>query len=461
MSTISTSGIAPSSVIRAEHVLRIINALSSNANNDIIISGSLTVTGSTALSGSLNVTGGVTGSFSGDGSNLTGVTATANTSSLLTTASISGNTLTFTKGNSSTFNITIPSGGSISTGSFATTGSNQFSGSQGITGSIDLDNGSFTTLNDSSIMTVSPNLIIIENQGSPFNNTLLGQGVLSHYIGNNVQQLLFPASLSTGIKAITLPNDTGTVALTYNTVTTSSFNSFTSSYNTGSFTGSFVGDGSGLTGIPGVTPINTGSFATTGSNTFNGNQTISGSLKQGHLVTSSGNFSHAEGYKSQAVGQYSHAEGGGPAGTFTEQIGGRATGTGSHAEGSFTLASGSFSHAEGQFTTASAPWSHAEGLGTITNGWYQHAQGQYNIASSTSAAFIVGNGTSEEDRSNLVFAAGTQVQVTGSVRITTVLTLTPNNPLPPGQPTGSIAVSGSGADCKPYFWNGATWTSMI
>lgn len=33
-------------------------------------------------------------------------------------------------------------------------------------------------------------------------------------------------------------------------VSTSSFNSFTSSYNTGSFTGSFIGDGSQLTGLP-------------------------------------------------------------------------------------------------------------------------------------------------------------------------------------------------------------------
>jgi hypothetical protein len=47
---------------------------------------------------------------------------------------------------------------------------------------------------------------------------------------------------------------------------------------TGSFTGSFIGDGSGLTGIPGVTPIATGSFATTGSNQFKASQTISGSL---------------------------------------------------------------------------------------------------------------------------------------------------------------------------------------
>jgi hypothetical protein len=60
-------------------------------------------------------------------------------------------------------------------------------------------------------------------------------------------------------------------------VTTSSFNSFTSSYNTGSFTGSFVGNGSGLTNIP-TQSFNTGSFATTGSNIFLGNQIISGSL---------------------------------------------------------------------------------------------------------------------------------------------------------------------------------------
>jgi hypothetical protein len=43
-------------------------------------------------------------------------------------------------------------------------------------------------------------------------------------------------------------------AFTSSFVSTSSFNAFTSSYNTGSFTGSFigtfVGDGSGLTGLP-------------------------------------------------------------------------------------------------------------------------------------------------------------------------------------------------------------------
>lgn len=39
-------------------------------------------------------------------------------------------------------------------------------------------------------------------------------------------------------------------AFTGSFVSTSSFNAFTSSYNTGSFTGVFIGNGSGLTGLP-------------------------------------------------------------------------------------------------------------------------------------------------------------------------------------------------------------------
>jgi hypothetical protein len=66
-------------------------------------------------------------------------------------------------------------------------------------------------------------------------------------------------------------------------VTTSSFNTFTGSYNTGSFSGSFEGTSSyALTAsyLEGGITIDTGSFATTGSNTFIGNQTISGSIHQ-------------------------------------------------------------------------------------------------------------------------------------------------------------------------------------
>jgi hypothetical protein len=77
-------------------------------------------------------------------------------------------------------------------------------------------------------------------------------------------------------------------------VTTSSFNNFTSSYNTGSFTGSFIGSLQGTSSwatnallavsasnyqeIDPVFVAKSASLATTGSNTFIGNQTITGSL---------------------------------------------------------------------------------------------------------------------------------------------------------------------------------------
>ena len=48
---------------------------------------------------------------------------------------------------------------------------------------------------------------------------------------------------------------------------------------------------------------------------------------------------------------------------------------------------------------ASGNYSHAEGHATIANGDNQHVSGSYNIADTTSA-FIIGNGTSENDRKN-------------------------------------------------------------
>ena len=53
--TISTDGIYPGGVIKADHVLRIINALNGTANNFIIISGSLYVSGSTTFAQDLNL----------------------------------------------------------------------------------------------------------------------------------------------------------------------------------------------------------------------------------------------------------------------------------------------------------------------------------------------------------------------------------------------------------------------
>ena len=57
------------------------------------------------------------------------------TASSLITASATGNTITFTKGDASTFDLTL-SGASIDTASFATTGSNNFVGNQSIVGTL-------------------------------------------------------------------------------------------------------------------------------------------------------------------------------------------------------------------------------------------------------------------------------------------------------------------------------------
>lgn len=97
-------------------------------------------------------------------------------------------------------------------------------------------------------------------------------------------------------------------------------------------------------------------------------------------------------------------------------------GAGSHTEGKNTVSRGVYNHAEGYYTTASGHFSHAEGYYTITNAKYQHAQGQFNMTSSVESAFIIGNGTSTSNRSNLVHAAGNQFQITGSLLVSGSIT---------------------------------------
>jgi hypothetical protein len=157
---------------------------------------------------------------------------------------------------------------------------------------------------------------------------------------------------------------------------------------------------------------------------------------EGESTQAIGYASHAEGSNTQAVGDYSHAEG----------EGSEAIGQGSHAEGQDTIASGSYSHAEGYNTQAIGEVSHAEGYdahaigyashaegyntqaigevshaegnSTIAVGDYQHVQGKFNQTSSVQSAFIIGNGTGNSSRSNLVFAAGNTVEITGSLQVT-------------------------------------------
>jgi hypothetical protein len=139
--TISTAGIYPGAVIKADQVLRIIEALDGTSTDTIIISGSLLTSGSnvlrgtTTLSGSLAVnfvsesqflyvTGGlVKGTNVVPSSSFATSASYAITSSLpllgIVTASAIASTVTFTKGDQTTFDIVISQSGSVESSSYS------------------------------------------------------------------------------------------------------------------------------------------------------------------------------------------------------------------------------------------------------------------------------------------------------------------------------------------------------
>ena len=187
---------------------------------------------------------------------------------------------------------------------------------------------------------------------------------------------------------------------------------------------------------------------------------------EGREAIAAGRYSHAEGISTQAQGTNSHAEGDST----------KAVGNSSHAEGQQTIASGDFSHAEGKGTTAAANHSHAEGLvtqaiagsdhshvegwKTIAAGKYQHVQGQFNVQSTVQSAFILGAGIANNARSNLIFAAGSEVQITGSLMVKDILQLAVRTTTPTGV-EGMIIASGSVGDSKLYYYNGTTWNTLF
>ena len=213
---------------------------------------------------------------------------------------------------------------------------------------------------------------------------------------------------------------------------------FISNYSSGPETNVLTISTANLVGIGTTTPSSrldvsgsariTDGLTVTGSLIVSGSTSIRGTLNQASASLASGLFAHAQGFAVTALGDYSHAEG----------YGTNAIGNSSHAEGNTTTATGEGSHAEGSSTVANGQYSHAEGLGTIAQGAYQHVQGQYNISSSAQGAFIVGNGTADGARSNLIFASGSQVQITGSARITGSLVVTGS-----AQITGSFIIQGN------------------
>lgn len=106
------------------------------------------------------------------------------------------------------------------------------------------------------------------------------------------------------------------------------------------------------------------------------------SVAEGYNVAVSGLYSHAEGYNTKARFAYSHAEG-----CYTE-----ATASSTHAEGYRTIASGEYSHASGYRTKASSKSQTVIGEYNVEDYAQIHQSGKY--------AFIIGNGTADNARSN-------------------------------------------------------------
>lgn len=171
-----------------------------------------------------------------------------------------------------------------------------------------------------------------------------------------------------------------------------------------------------------------------------------GSHSEGINTVAYYEFSHAEGYDTRTDGPHCHSEGYGTvasyAGSHSEGKYTLASGEGSHAEGYFTTGSGAYSHAEGSgsitfglashaeglVTIASGAYSHTEGWGTVSSGSYQHVQGKWNLYNNDFSLFVIGDGTNNASRSDIVrvnsgSTGGTgRLEVTGSLGVTVGMT---------------------------------------
>ena len=142
MATISTSGIASGSIIRAEQVLRIIEALDGTDKNDIIVSGSVDITGSFGIR-----SGSITNSASAPfmlayntGSGAVTFTQRNSTSGTSGTSGTVG-----TSGTSGTSGTVGTSGTSGSSGTSGTSGSSGSSGTNGTSGAAGGDGDKYKT----------------------------------------------------------------------------------------------------------------------------------------------------------------------------------------------------------------------------------------------------------------------------------------------------------------------------
>ena len=214
------------------------------------------------------------------------------------------------------------------------------------------------TVNTPNIESSTGNINIADNIIMGGNTNITASGPVNYSSSGDI--FFNPTNAAFGTSVLTIDPTTGQV------------------YRTGSYGGGSGGSSTLAAGNNFEIQYNSAS-AFQAINTFRFNY-FSQSLEQGLSVTASGEYSHAEGHN--------------------------------------TLASARSSHAEGYTTSASGQYSHAAGYGTEANGTAQSVIGIYNLPDTSVASFIVGNGPDTNNRSNLIHASGSIVNITGSMNVT-------------------------------------------
>jgi hypothetical protein len=201
----------------------------------------------------------------------------------LVTASFASTNITFTKGDATTFNLP----------GFATTGSNTFNGNQTITGAVTISGsasldlivygnvrvGEIPSVSNPNTLVMTPTSFVLarlnNNQlGFTYDN-ITAQPVISAFTtaSHDYTAIQFQSTASYTDGRVTFPRPI--VGLQNLELTGSLTASLAQGY-------AWVGNASGITSLVATssfgTSIDTGSFATTGSNTFNGDQIVNGKL---------------------------------------------------------------------------------------------------------------------------------------------------------------------------------------
>jgi hypothetical protein len=225
----------------------------------------------------------------------------------------------------------------------------------------------------------------------------------------------------------------------YNTATNGKVNVFTNSIQRMTI------DAAGNTSIGSSNYLtNTYSFAQGSSNSASADYAIAtgnGSKATQYLAIAQQYGSRAEGYWSIAQGYFT-----------------KAYGTAAYVRGNQTIANGDASSAIGNYSVSSGEASFASGYYVSTVDLAQHVFGIRNIPISGAGAFIIGNGQPSYGGtpSNLLFAQGTTVQITGSLIVSQSLN-TFNRTLQDGNEVTSIDWS-SRALLTPTYTTSINWS---